>query len=245
MGGSQNTVEVMSYMGRILCKVRRLAVLALAMGAAAGAWAGPIEHVIIVSLDGARPGDLQEVAATNIQAMAAKGAYSWTAQTIEPSVTMIAHSSMLTGCQPAKHGVDWNGYQPTNYVKTSTCFELVKKDGGSTAMLVSKNKLISIAKPGTVDKFWCIKKPATVIAESAVAFWTSNRPTLFFIHFTDPDGAGHLKKWGSPEYKESLLVCDQAVGMLVQEVNQSGLAGRTLFIVTADHGGTGTNHGTT
>jgi len=212
---------------------------------ALSAFAGPIDHVLVVSLDGARPGDLQSVAATNLQAMAAVGAVSWTAQTIDPSVTLIAHASMLTGCQPAKHGVDWNDYQPTNYVKTNTCFEAVKASGRGAAMVASKSKLVSIAKPGTVDAFIVNKQAAEQVAAEAAAYFEANRPALLFVHFSDPDIAGHSTGWGSPEYLDSLLACDRGVALLRAAVAEAGAASRAVFLVTADHGGHGTGHGTT
>jgi arylsulfatase A-like enzyme len=209
------------------------------------AYCGPVEHVVIVSLDGARPGDVQAAPCSNILAMAAQGAFCWRAQTVNPSVTLIAHSSMLTGCQPGKHGVEWNEWLPeAGYVRTSTCFELVKKSGGGTAMFVAKEKLRTIAKPGTVDKFERINGFAEKVTTAAAAYFKTNRPALMFVHYNDPDAAGHGFGWGSASYREALRNCDRGIGILRAAADQAGLASNTLFIVTADHGGHAHGHGT-
>lgn len=212
---------------------------------AAAGFSGPIEHVVIVSLDGARPDYLLAAPSSNIQAMAAQGAFTWWAQTVEPSITLISHCSMLTGCQPAKHGIDWNTWKPEKgFVKTSTCFEIVKKSGGGTAMFVGKEKLRHIAKPDTVDKFELVSGSAETIAAAAAAWFKTNLPALLFVHYPDPDAAGHAAGWGSAQYLAALATCDRGIGILRLAVEQAGRADRTLLIVTADHGGHQRGHGT-
>ncbi len=211
----------------------------------ATAWCGPIEHVIVVSLDGARGDAVLSAPATNLQAMAASGAYTWWAQTIAPSKTLVAHCSMLTGCQPDKHGTSFNQWMPAQgYVKANTCFELVKKSGGGTAMFVGKGKLRHIARPGTVDAYESVQGPPETVSAAAAAYFATNRPALMFVHYRHPDDAGHGSLWGSTQYLASITACDRGIGMLRAAVDQAGLASNTLFIVTADHGGHGGDHGT-
>ncbi|MDD5677527.1 MAG: alkaline phosphatase family protein [Kiritimatiellae bacterium] len=208
-------------------------------------FSGPIEHVIIVSMDGARPDYVLSAQASNIQAMAAQGAFTWWAQTVNPSVTLISHTSMLSGCQPAKHGIDWNTWKPSKgFIKTNTCFELVKKSGGRTAMFVGKAKLRHIAKPDTVDTFESVEGPAMTISTAAAVYFKTNQPDLLFVHYPDPDAAGHAFGWGAAPYLAAIKDCDQGIGLLRIGVEQAGLADRTLFIITADHGGHQRSHGT-
>ena len=205
----------------------------------------PLEHVLIVSLDGARSDYVLSAQSSNIQFMASHGAFSWRAQTVYPSLTLIAHAAMLTGCQPGKHGIDWNDWKPeAGFVKTSTCFELVKQSGGGTAMFVGKEKLRHIAKPGTLDKFEIVKGAAELLSTTAAAYFMTNRPALMFVHYADPDAAGHKFGWGSTQYLEAMNNCDQGIGLLRRAVLQAGLASNTLFILTADHGGHQRTHGT-
>lgn len=205
---------------------------------------GQIDHVIIVSMDGARPDCVLTAQSSNIQAMAKQGAFTWWAQTINPSCTLPAHCSMLTGSQPSNHMVTWNGYIPEKgFVKTTTCFELVKKMAGRTAMFVGKEKLRHIAKPDTVDEFKVVAGNAETISMAAASYFRTNRPSLMFVHYPDPDGFGHGQGWGSAAYMAAIENCDRGIGILRTGVEQAELQSNTLFIITADHGGHRKNHG--
>ena len=56
--------------------------------------------------DGLRPDAISMAGAVNIQSLAARGAYTWTAQTILPSNTLPSHISMLTGYPPEEPSDD-------------------------------------------------------------------------------------------------------------------------------------------
>ena len=63
------------------------------------------------------------------------------------------------------------------------------------------------------------------------------------MHFTDPDSAGRNSGWGSTNYNNSLVAVDGYLGSLFNLVTGSPMFDcRTVIILTADHGGSGTNH---
>lgn len=65
-----------------------------------------------------------------------------------------------------------------------------------------------------------------------------------FMHFHDTDSAGHAKKWGSPEYNAALKAIDGHLGRIVELVtSDERFKGKTAIIISADHGGTGLDHG--
>jgi predicted AlkP superfamily pyrophosphatase or phosphodiesterase len=229
-------------------RVRLLGLLSLlALLWAASLQAAPAQHVVIVSIDGGRPDVILTSNTPNIHELAAQGAYTWFAQTVNPSITLVAHSSMLTGCLPAKHGITWNDkFRPeAGYVKTSTCFEIAKTAGLPTAMFVGKDKLRHIAKPGTVDTFQLITDGALAVCAAAAEYFKTNKPAILFVHEADPDAAGHSKGWGSPEHHAAIETCDQGIGLLRKAIAESGVESSTILIVTADHGGHLKNHGST
>jgi len=206
--------------------------------------AAPADQVVIVSLDGARPDVVLSSNTPNLRHIAANGAYTWWAQTIDPSSTLPAHCSMLTGCKPSKHGITWNDKfrEEAGYVRTTTCFQLAKRARLGTAMFVAKSKLQHIAKPATVDEFQVVGGGARAVAQAAARYFAAHRPALMFVHFGDPDAAGHSKGWGSPEQRAALEQCDKAIGVLWQGIRAAG-ATRVVLIVTADHGGHLKTHG--
>ncbi len=64
-----------------------------------------------------------------------------------------------------------------------------------------------------------------------------------FVHFHDPDGAGHKHNWGSPEYNEAVKKVDGYLGQLFELITTDPrLKGHTAVILSADHGGFGNNH---
>ncbi len=222
------------------------------------AWAAPNDRtVVIVSWDGGKPSVIRALAQRGelptIRALMADGSYTFTAETIVPSSTLPSHASMLTGLSYRRHGVTWNNYQPEKgTVAVATIFEIAKRAGLRTAMVFSKEKFKHFAKPNTVDVVEYVRGDAEKVAEVAVRVLTHQKPNLLFVHFSDPDNAGHGYGWGnekkgispSAEFLASLQRCDEAVGKIVQALKRKGVWQNTLFILTADHGGHDKTHGT-
>jgi hypothetical protein len=64
-----------------------------------------------------------------------------------------------------------------------------------------------------------------------------------FIHYRDPDTAGHALSWGSAGWFYSVRTADAYLGEVFKLIeNDEKLAGRTAIIVTTDHGGVGYGH---
>src|SRR3972149_3217061 len=79
-----------------------------------------------------RPDALDPNRTPAILALAESGAFTLTAQTIHPSVTLPAHGSMLSGYDVEQHGLTWNDYLPENgFILTPTLFSLAH-DAGRT-----------------------------------------------------------------------------------------------------------------
>lgn len=226
------------------------------------------DHVFIISFDGGKPAVIAESEMPTIKKLAAEGAVTWTAQTIFPSKTLPSHTSMLTGLGPAKHHVLWNNFEPERgKILAPTVFTIAKKADPkiSTAMFAGKMKFHHLWQTGSLDMFDFkgpqtdtpeaagaseaaleIEKsvnPAQTVAKSAAAYIVAKKPNLCFIHFPDPDSAGHKSGWGSPEQKEAFKVSDQALSQVVKALQTAGIADSSVIIISADHGGHGKTHG--
>jgi hypothetical protein len=59
---------------------------------------------------------------------------------------------------------------------------------------------------------------------------------LAFLHFSDPDHAGHAHGIDSPEYRQAAVLCDEWLGRIRSWVASEGLSASTLIYVTTDHG---------
>lgn len=205
---------------------------------------GPVaRRVLILSMDGLRPDAISQAPMPNLQALMQTGAYSLTAQTIFPSVTLPAHASMLSGLCPSKHGVDWNDYLPQKgYAKGPNLFDLVHAAGLKTVMFVGKEKLRQIAEPASTDIFRYINDRDVVIVQRIGEEFPADFG-LMFVHFPTPDAMGHAYGWMTPQYLSVVRRADEALGSLLKDLDDHGLRQETLVIVTADHGGHDQTHG--
>lgn len=64
-----------------------------------------------------------------------------------------------------------------------------------------------------------------------------------FVHYNDPDAAGHGSGWGGDVYIKALIRADTQIGRILDVVDQTpALKGKTAIILTTDHGGSGKDH---
>lgn len=195
-------------------------------------------RVAIVSVDGLRPDALVPAEALNILALAQRGARALEARTVFPSITLPAHASMLSGCQPAVHGLTWNDYQAERgAIQVPTVFSLAHGAGLRTALVAGKEKLRHLDAPGTLDSFVLVTDGDGAAATAAVTE-AARGFGLLFVHLPDVDLTGHAHGWMSTEYLAAVARADAAVGRIL-----AALPRDTTVILTADHGGHGTSHG--
>ena len=230
-----------------MAKLGATGLVLLALGLTGCAHARPLtaqapatKHVFIISFDQGNPALIQRSAMPTFNGMAAEGAHTWSAYTIVPSLTLPSHTSMLTGVGPQVHQVLWNDYQTNKgLVKVPTIFSLAKERGLVTAMFVGKEKFEHLILPGSVDAFvW--PQPADdalAVAQVFAARVGTLKPNLCFIHFRDPDTAGHKYGANSPEKMQALAHCDAALKVIRDAIAAAGLTDSSVIILTADHGG--------
>lgn len=200
-------------------------------------------RVLILSIDGLRPDAIPLAPMPNLTALMQSSAYSLTAQTIRPSATLPAHASMLSGLCPEKHGVDWNDYLPElGFANMMDIFDLAHSAGMQTSMFVGKEKLRQLVELETTDVFEFINDRDLVITDHIIQNFPADF-RLMFVHFPTADWMGHEYGWLSGEQLSVLFRADQAIANLLAEFDRRGIRNETLFIVTADHGGHGTIHG--
>jgi predicted AlkP superfamily pyrophosphatase or phosphodiesterase len=208
-------------------------------------FAPPARRVLILSIDGFRPELISLGPMPNIMALMQTSAYTLTAQTVYPSVTLVSHASMLTGICPSKHGVDWNDYIPENGIAQGVdLFDIAHAAGLQTVMVVGKEKLQQVTDASSIDKFVYVNDRDTVVAQRLIADFPQDFGVLF-VHFPLVDGMGHVFGWLSSQQISVAFRADEAVAQVLAELEARGLRQETLIIITADHGGHDTTHGST
>jgi arylsulfatase A-like enzyme len=194
---------------------------------------------VIVSVDGLRPDAIVKSDTPNIQALAARGAYTWEARTIMPSNTLPSHVSMLTAYPPEVHRILWDEYLPARgRLTVPTLFTAVRAAGMRSVMVVGKNKFDCFKDTGAVDVYVIATGDDDVATRAAAEAQAGFN--VMFVHLPEVDLSGHSKNWMSAAYLDRVVHADQAVGRLL-----SALPWWTTVILTADHGGgsRANNHG--
>lgn len=209
--------------------------------------AAPVEHLIIISIDGLRPDAISLERTPNLQRLIRRGLRANNAQTVRPSITIAAHVSMLTGLDSSRHRVTEETFGH-GYYKHTTVFSIAKAAGLKTAMFFSKEKLDFLANPNHVDFVYgpqrhreiSIDASADAIADVFDAAWSSHKYGLTLIHLREPDKAGHWWGWMSKPYLRATTKVDRAIGRILATLAR--VEAKAAVLVTADHGGHGRSH---
>ncbi|MGV3541470.1 MAG: alkaline phosphatase family protein [Rufibacter sp.] len=105
------------------------------------------KHVVLISIDGLRPDFYLDKnwPAPNLQKLLAKGTYATGVNSVFPSVTYPAHTTLITGATPGKHQVYYNEiqdapngewYWESKYIKVPTLWEAVKQKGFTSGAIM-------------------------------------------------------------------------------------------------------------
>lgn len=241
---------LVAALGATACGARYVKSEPLASSAGALPIASVSRHIVVVSVDGLRPDAIDAYAAPTLQRLMREGSYTLAARTILPSKTLPSHTSMLTGQPPERHGVLWNtpATADADAIELPNIFSVARAHGYSTAAFFSKAKFQPLQLRGTLDYSqapggWFGRWSSERAVSDVETYLDGARPNVLFVHLTDPDAAGHRAGWMSAAYGRAVLAADTAVERLIGISERAYGRGNFSLIVTADHGGHGTNHG--
>lgn len=141
---------------------------------------------------------------------------------------------------------------------TPSVFDVVHDHGLSTALFASKSKFSiftnSYNDAGATDEIGEdngrrkidiveINESSTALTLALTGTLVQAPPNFSFVHFGQPDSAGHDEGWGSAEYLDAIVDVDAMLGRILTVIeNEPRLAANAAVIVTADHGGSGSRH---
>jgi predicted AlkP superfamily pyrophosphatase or phosphodiesterase len=173
------------------------------------------------------------------------GAYTLTAKTVMPSMTLPCHMSLFHSVLPERHGVTSNIYTP-QVRPVPGLFELLQGAGLKAVMFHSWDELRDVARPGSVHTSFYLKDPQeadgpgeTLLVEMAVSWLSQNAFDFAFVYLGYLDMVGHAYSWMSERYLQAIEHADACIGRVLES-----LPANTTILVTSDHGGHDQTHGT-
>jgi Big-like domain-containing protein/type I phosphodiesterase/nucleotide pyrophosphatase len=229
-----------------------------------------IEHVIQVSVDGLNPDAITQLGPAGTPAfhrLIAQGASTLNARTVvERTRTLPNHTSVMTG-RPVSgtsgHQVTFNDDNGSTLAATAGSyiagvFDTIHDRGGSTALYSGAPKLDfldrswngtngaldTIGVDNGRDKIDTYLRGAGSVTTPALLNQLGSDPKAFnFIHLASTDSVGHQYGFMSAQYLDAVKEVDAHIGQILDAVaGDPTLAGNTVVIVSADHGGLGLTH---
>jgi hypothetical protein len=199
-------------------------------------------RVLLVSVDGLAPRVLEASDAPVLARLAREGTRARTARTVLPSITMTAHATLLSGLPPAGHGVFWNRYQPWSRVRVPTVYRACAEARLRCGLFAGKPKLVHFAEHEDGVERFRLGADAEEVLREAAAYLRERDPDLVVVHLAEVDRTGHAKGWGSEAQLRAIARVDAALGAFLEVIGDASPRPFALLL-TADHGGRGTRHG--
>lgn len=201
--------------------------------------------VILISIDGMRPDGMKGCGNPYVKELEKMCAYTYNAQSVNPSVTLPCHYSMAHSVTPQRHGILTNTYVPEVRPVTGI-FEKIKHAGGICAMFYGWEQLRDIARPGalkfaTYMNAYMKESVDTELTTEAIKTISENKPDFAFLYLVDTDDkGGHDSGWMTEEYMRRVSIAIDNVKRIFEN-----FADEYSIIIMADHGGHDRSHGST
>jgi len=207
-------------------------------------------RALLLLIDGLRPDGLMQAHAPHLHSLMQRGAYSLTAQTVMPSITLPCHLSLFYSVPPGTHGIQSNTF-PGRQTLGAGLVETLHAAGKVTTAFYNWEELRDLWRPGAmhftsfINLYRAPNHDFDVDVAQAAAERLTTQPDwdFAFVYLGMLDERAHQAGWMSPDYLEAITAADAAAGLLLQQLEDANLLQDTLVLALADHGGHGYGHG--
>jgi arylsulfatase A-like enzyme len=169
-----------------------------------------------------------------VKRMIANGASSLKARCVMRSISWPNWTSLFFGTPPE--------YRTSE--QFPSIFSVVKNSGWENmpVLFYEWYELKKLCSDETVEKLEISSNLEST--QKIAAYIKDNKPTFTAIVFGEPDLTGHSERWGSPAYYAKLAELDGFIAIIEEAVKDAGIYDNTVFVLSADHGGSLRNHWT-
>ena len=185
----------------------------------------PAKHLVFIGLDGWGGAYVAKAKMPTVKRMMTGGAYSLGVQNIMPSECWPNWTSLFYGAPPERRG-------RKNF---PSIFTLLENSGQTAALFYELDKLEELCPDSAAEKQEILTNVES--AKKIAAYITEQKPVFTAIVFNEPEVTGHSRRWGSVEYYAKLKELDGYIAIIEQAVKDAEIYDSTIFIFSADHGG--------
>lgn len=201
-----------------------------------------VKRVVLIGVDGGGA-FFKDADMPNLKRIMKDGAVTYSCLTSKPSISAQCWGAMLHGVTPEFHGLT-NGIAGSRpYPEDSpfpSVFRVIRENrpDATLASIVNWNPV----NIGIVENNLGVEKQHggndSEVTDLVCKYLEKNDPTFLFVHFDECDGAGHRYGYGSKNHMTQLHTTDGYIQRIYEALEKRGFADSTLFMVSADHGGT-------
>lgn len=233
-----------------------LLVVFLTLGFWASAKVKGVKHVVLIGLDGWGAYSVEKADMPHVKKLMTEGVYTLKKRSVLPSSSAVNWASMYMGAGPELHGyTEWGSRVPelpSRIVDEDGIFPTVfgllhRQDPEAEIGCIFEWEGIAYVVDTLAMNYVLHVKEAAERPEStalyAVDYIKRARPALVNIVFDNPDHVGHSEGHDTPAYYAKLNELDDYIGQIVKAVEEADMLDKTIFIITADHGGIKKGHG--
>lgn len=255
-----------------MSRVLRLSAFCLIFAALAAAAPKPHpaapDNLLLVTIDTLRPDHLgcygdRQARTPNIDALAAEGTRFEHAYTPVP-ITLPSHTVMMTGTYPMYSGMhDFSGNRLNP--QQPTLASILRQHGYATGAVLGSAVLdhrfglnqgfdfyydhfdFNRLEDANLD---LMKRPGNVVVDQALQWLEANsgKPFFLWVHLYDPHTPYQPpppfdREYQGHPYDGEIAFADQQLGRLLRFLKEKHLYGRTLIVLTGDHGESLGEHG--
>jgi len=211
------------------------------------------KHVVFVGFDGLASWCLREhpEAMPTLAKLMREGASTLTSRSILPSSSSCNWHSIFTCSASEQHGYnDWDSktpvFEPAAVTKRGFYPDVFSELREQRPSALSDYFYEWSGMAFVVDTNACsvaVCAPAARLGALTVKSIRERKPAFVCAAYDQPDGAGHGKGWGSPEYLASMRELDGQLAAILKAIEEAGIADETVVVVSSDHGGKEKRHG--
>lgn len=199
--------------------------------------------VVLLMLDGLRPDALSQVNAPALEAFMQRGAYTLSARSVMPSITLPCHMSIFHSIPPQRHGILENQWHPMARPVIGLVEQLKMQDRQS-AFFYNWEFLRDLSRPGYLEFTYYQDAGFDLDGDAVIAEAAANRLRkgdldFAFVYFGTIDTVGHGFGWMSDSYLRQIEKVDRWLQALLANFSTD-----TSVIIQSDHGGHDRIHGT-